>query len=262
MSERSAEEFFGLCVSNARVLDSAARRMADSGDAKGALATAWGSDVFAAQGVLWERILGAAAATRRQMYRAADALFAGLRAEALGSEQACSTCADVIELARARLLAECDVTLQAAISGAWTDIAYLGVLPAPALEDLQAAAAVRLEGMSPESFVLARRRAAEQAMADAQALRVRGDASGALQIAYDADFLAFEAYLVESAVAAGDSVLQTVTVRWELASAAIAALPGLPEAFVAGVEHIRIALCSGLADADASRLIASLPALR
>ena len=256
----SEEEFYGLCMTNARVLDQSARRRAAAGDAVGALATCWGGDIYTAQGVLWERILGAAAATQRQMYRAADALFQGLRGEsdrtAAGLDD---TCADVVLQARSRLLAECDEALTAAISAAWTDVRYLAVIPAPTQTDVDTAVSVRLEGLTPAAFIARRRQGAVEAMETARSLRVRGDAAAALQAAYDGDFLGFEAYLVESSIAAGDLALQSVAVRWELATAAIEALPGLPEGFVAGVTQIRRSLGSGLAQADAARMLASLP---
>ena len=258
----SDEEFYGQCMANARVLDEAAHRRAAAGDAVGALATCWGADIYAAQGVLWERILGAAAATQRQLYRAADALFQGLRAEAGAHTSGVDdTCADVVRVARARLLAECDDALTAAIATAWTDVDYLAVLPAPTRSDIETAVSVRLEGLSPAAFVARRRQSATDAMSESRSLRVRGDSAGALQAAYDADFLGFEAYLVESAIAAGDTSLQSVMVRWELATAAIAALPGLPSGFAPGVAQIRRSLTSGLARADAARLLASLPTI-
>lgn len=261
--DTTAEEFYGQCMANAQVLEQASRRRAASGDAVGALATAWGGDIYTAQGILWERILGAAAATHRQLYRASDALFRGLRAEPVGAGAAVdATCADVVRAARARLLAECDDALTEAIAAAWTDVSPLDLLPAPTQSDLTAAVSVRLQGLAPAAFIARRREASRDAMARAQELRVRGESTKALQTAYEGDFLAFEAYLVESAIAAGDLALQSVAVRWELATAAISALPGLPEGFASGVAAIRGALTSGLADADAARLLATLPVAR
>jgi hypothetical protein len=65
--------------------------------------------------------------------------------------------------------------------------------------------------------------------------------------------LALEAYLVESAVAAGDALLLTVTIRWELAVVALAGMAGLPEGFLAAVAAIRDVLGRSMVDADADR---------
>lgn len=263
MTQASAEEFYGQCLASARVLDEAARRWASSGDAVSALACAWGADAYAAQGVIWERVLGAAAAPRRQMYRASEALFAGMRAVTAegGPLDDAVTCADVVRAARVRLLAQCDDALAEAIRSEWVDLDVLGTLTAPTESEVAAAVSRRLGGASAHVFVSARRAESEAAMGRALAQRVRGEEVAALQEAYEADFLALEGYLVESATAAGDSALFTVIVRWELVTAAITALGGVPEGFVAGVTSIRRALASALADADAQRLLAALPAI-
>jgi hypothetical protein len=107
-------------------------------------------------------------------------------------------------------------------------------------------------------FVAQRRREAAVAMSQAQSARVKGETVAAIQSAYESDFLGLEAYLVESAVAVGDHLLQSVVVRWELASTAVSQLSGLPDGFVLAVQRIRDALGSSLSEADASRLRESL----
>jgi hypothetical protein len=254
---RSAEEFYSQCLANARTLDLAARRLAAEGDSPAALATAWGSDVFAVQAVIWERILVASAVPQRQFYRVADALFEGLRSSPELADDRPS-CRNVIRAARQALLAACDPELRGSIEAGWPDLAYMGMLPAPTVDDLEEAAAARLGGIPPEAFVEQRRHEAAEAMAQAQALRVRGDTVAAIQLAFDSDFLALEAYLVASAIAAGDVRLQSVVVRWELAYSSVTELAGLPEGFVAAVNRIRDALGACLAEADADRLRTSL----
>lgn len=98
-------------------------------------------------------------------------------------------------------------------------------------------------------------------MQRAQGLRVRGDTAGALQESYEADLLALEAYLLESAVAAGDSGLLTVSIRWELAIAAITRVDALPADFTRAVMRMREAMCSGLAESDGRRCLTSLTAV-
>lgn len=257
--ERSAEEFFEQCRENTQVLDSMARQRAAAEDAVTALALAWSADVYAAQGVLGERILGAAAGTRRRLFGADEVLIRGMRGAQSTDVSAEPSVADAIRAARHGLLAACDESLAGALEQAWPAVGYLVSLPAPSPQSLEEHTRARLEGMSADAFVSERRRAAVEQMSHAQSLRVRGDLAGAVQAAYDADFLGLDAYLVESAVAAGDAALFSVMARWELAVASVAALPGLPEGFVPAVTRIRRAMCAAMSEADAVRLLASLP---
>jgi hypothetical protein len=70
-----------------------------------------------------------------------------------------------------------------------------------------------------------------------------------------------EAYLVESAEAAGDHGLWTVELRWELGTCAIAELADLPEDFYLAVTAVRQALSNGLGDPDGARFLSTLPDL-
>lgn len=250
-THRAAEEFYSLCLSNARVLDAAARRYAESGDPVGLLACAWGSDVQIVQAVLWERIMVASPTPQRQFFRVAEALFAGLHPSHAGSP---TSCADVLTATRAGLLEAGEPSLRDSIRDGWYDLAYAVAAPSPTIEAVAAHAHQRLEGMAPGTFVGRRREQMAAAMADAQALRVRGETVAAVQRAYEADFLGLEAYLVESSIAAGDAELLSFIVRWELAVGSVAQLAGLPEGFVAAVAAIRDALGSALSEADAARL--------
>lgn len=254
MADRaSAEEFYSRCLGNASVLDAAARRFAAEGDTAAALATAWGADVYAAQAVVWERILVAASSPQRQFFRVAEALVSGLVA-AVPPAMPDPSLRDALTSSRAGLLSAFDADLRTAVAESWPDHGYLAGIAAPGAEDLAAAALARMGGMTPQAFIEQRRSEAAEAMAQAQALRIKGESLAAIQAAYDSDFHGLEAYLVESAQAAGDTQLLTVIIRWELASHAVAALPGLPDGFLAAVHLIRDALASGLGDADGARL--------
>lgn len=253
----SPEEFYSQCVSNAHALDAAARRLLAEGDPTAALACAWGADVFTVQAVLWERVLVAAPVPARKYFRAAEAMFAGATARP-GSAAVLTSGAEALQAGRALLLADFDADTRAEIGEQWPDPGYLRGVPVPTADELASAVSIRLQGLGVEGFVAARREEAQAAMVEAQALRVRGETAAAVQAAYDADMLAFEAYLVESAAAAGDAMLLTVTIRWELAVVALAGMAGLPEGFVAAVTAIRDALGGSMVDADADRWRAAL----
>ena len=254
----SPEEFYTQCLAGIGVLDDAGRRFTQQGDAVSALSAAWGADVLAVQAVLWERVMVAAPVPYRQYFRAADALFTGHRGVAEPDVEAQVTCADTLRLARARLLSDFDPDASAAIRALIADAAYLEALPAPTVDDIAAAAVARCQGWTPAQFAARRRQEAVDAMATAQGLRVRGETRAAIEAAYESDVLGLEAYLVESAVAAGDDTLMSVVVRWELAVAGVAQLQGLPEGFVAAVTAIRDAMAASLPEAEAERLLASL----
>lgn len=256
----TAEEFYSRCLGNVSVLTDAARRFADDGDAVGALAAAWGADTYALQAVVWERILVASSYPQRQFFRVAQALVGALAA-ALPADHEPTSASDALAATRAGMLDACEPSLRAEVQAVWADASYLDALPAPTTEDLVGSVAARTGGLGPEVFAMQRRKESSEAMAGAQAVRVKGDTVAAIQSAYEADLLALEAYLIDSALALSDNALFTVTVRWELATAAVAALPGLPEGFVAAVTRIREALAAGLGDAEGARLQATLSAI-
>jgi hypothetical protein len=256
----SPEEFYSRCMSNALLLEGTAHRYAVREDAVRAVSAAWGADVFSTQAVIWERILVASRAPQRRFFEVAAQLIAGLSlVPALLAETA--TAYDVVRAARNGLLRACEPDLRRSLEAAWSDIEYLDVLPAPTQEAVDRSAVERLEGMSSARYVVLKRGEAQETMGAAQAKRIRGETGAAVDQAYASDVLALEAYLVESAVAAGDNALVTVTIRWELATHSVARLSGLPDDFVAAVTCIRDALWSGLGDADGDRLIASLIAV-
>jgi len=252
----SAEESYSRFLGNSSILDGAARRYGDRGDGVSALAAAWGADIYAAQSVVWERILVASTTPHRQFFRVADALLQGM--SEVSAAPSGASVREVITQGRAGVLQDCDPDLQAGLMAAWPDHGYLADVPAPSASDLEAAVVARTGGIEPAAFVEVRRRDAAGALARAQALRIRGEIVSAIEAAYEADFLGLEAYLVESALAAGDDMLLTVVIRWELAVHAVSSLPGLPDSFVAAVGRIRDAMAAGLGDADGARLRGSL----
>jgi hypothetical protein len=256
VSSGTAEEFYSRCLANAQILEAAALQRAESGDGVGALADAWGADVSTLQAVMWERVLVAARTPQRQFFQVAGALVAGLRAPASAADT--PTLGRMIARARERMATAFDDSLMAEMAGRWPVIDYLDDVPAVSADDVAAAVVARLQGMSPQSFADMRRAEARTTMLEAQTCRVRGETSAAIQLAYEADFKALEAYLVDSAVAVGDDQLFTVTMRWDLAVQAVTGLPGLPDDFSAAVTAIRSVLAEGLGEADGGRLLETL----
>ena len=254
----TAEEFYSRCLGNVSTLTAASRRLAESGDAVQAVALAWGADIYGVQAVVWERLQVASSYPQRQFFRVAEALVAEM-SEVAWSADSDGSAAGLLRSMRTRMLSACDPALREGVERAWGDESFLTAVPAPARGDFEAAVVQRTGGVRVGTFVTARRTAAATAMGEAQALRIKGQTVPAIQGAYDADLLATEAYLVESAAAASDAFLLTVPIRWELATTAVATLPGLPEGFTAAVNRIRDTMAAALGDADGVRLRETFP---
>lgn len=253
----TAEEFFGRLVSSAQILSDASRDYARDGEPVSSVACALGADVATLGSVVWERLNIAPRSPQRQFFEAASAVMASLGG--LGSGPGGTvTAADVLTATRARLAASFDASLADDVATRWPGIEHLGGMPAPTQDDVDADVLRRLEGLRPGAFVEARRAAALSAMRVAQDSRIRGEIPEAIQAAYESDYLSLEAYLVESATAAGDAALFTVTTRWVLATHSLSALTGLPPGFPEAVACIRDALVDGLGDADGTRLRSTL----
>jgi hypothetical protein len=256
----TAEEFYSRCLGNAQVLERSARAHALGGRPVPALAAAWGADINTLQAVIWERILVASRTPQRQFFRVAGAIASALR-EATPTVGDSEAPGDRVRSARARMAVSFDPALASEMQRRWPDLSYLASLPALTEQDVREAAAERLRGLSPARFVARCRADAADAMLEAQSRRIRGEIEAAVQGAYQSDFTSLDAYLVESAVAAGDQALFTVFARWELATHAMTELPGLPDDFSGAVAVIRTALATSLGEADGARLLESLPAV-
>lgn len=137
---------------------------------------------------------------------------------------------------------------------AWPSLAYLDGVPSPSGSDLDLVVTGRTGGASLERFVGEKRREAESHMLRAQHLRVRQLTEDAISSAYESDLASTESYLVESAIAVGDRRLLTVIARWELAVAALAGIPSLPNDFSAAVDLVRTTIANALGPGDGDRI--------
>jgi hypothetical protein len=257
VSEGTAEEFYGRCLANAQILESAAHQFATADDTVSALACAWGADVSLVQAVTWERILVGSSAPQKRYFRAAESLTA-----ALGVSDDWSASVDsvgqLVSSARGQLATRFDHGLAQDMRTRWPDITYLGMLAPPTDAQIREAAVSRLDGMSSAAFVLVRRQAAASALERANRERIRAGLSDAIGSAYESDFLSLEAYLVESATAAGDWALFSVITRWVLVTHAMADLAGLADDFPRAVQEIRMTMAQALGQGDGERFLKAL----
>ncbi|MCH1448117.1 MAG: hypothetical protein L7U42_05385, partial [Candidatus Nanopelagicales bacterium] len=129
-----------------------------------------------------------------------------------------------------------------------------GSLPAPSDKDLLDSVRGRTGGLEIEAFITHRRQESVESMTAALGAEASGETATAIEMAYASDLHALEGYLVESAIALGDTYLMTVTIRWELITEAIAMMADLPQEFAPAVEAIRAAVAAAVGEAEWSRI--------
>jgi hypothetical protein len=250
----TAEEFFSRLLANAQILHEASAQFAGDGDPVSAIACAIGSDAATLESVVWERLNIAPRAPQRQFFQAVATVASSLSGLADLGDADVTTAIGFVTAVRERMTQAFDAELALDVAERWEPLAHLADLPMPSGLDMDDFRAQRLEGLTVAEFIKARRTASGQAMLQAQNFRVRGMLNEAVQSAYDSDYLAMEAYLVESATAAGDTALLTVVARTVLVSDSLADMSGLPAGFTEAVAAIRAAMSDGLGEADGARL--------
>lgn len=138
------------------------------------------------------------------------------------------------------------------------DHSYVGDLPAPDAHAWQLFRERRLQGSTVAGFVDSKRATARRLHLAAQvAVRESQDdptLGSPINIAYRADSSSLEAYLVQSATAAGDLALTTVLSRWELVAHALSTQGPLPRDFGSALNQIRSTMMRALGPADGQRL--------
>ncbi|MDO9486403.1 MAG: hypothetical protein Q7K25_10130 [Actinomycetota bacterium] len=258
--QSSTDAIYQQTLHRARVFERASRRQAAEGEALGALIFAWGADISLMQTSLYERVvLGQKASTRRYFSEAQGLLaaFDPTLPDALEAESV----AEMQLRVRDQLFRSLPRDMAMEVTGRLPDITYLGPLAAPSREVLRHGARVRLQGLTSTQFCVRRRRSADELMLEALSARARSEHRSATELCYQSDVLSLEAYLVESAEAAGDHGLWTVELRWELATCAMRELRGLPEDFHQALTTVREALAHGLGEPDGARFLTALPEL-
>lgn len=250
-TQQTAEEFYSQSLDRIHLLVGGSRAHAEAGDAVGAVACQWAADVVTVEAVAWERIVVVSRTALRALFDVGERVLNGLMAADASEGR---SAADVILDHRQVLLAAVDPSLAYDTSERLTSLDHLQGLAPPTSADYSQAANTRVGGLDPHDYVAMRRQDAGQAMVRSRQARVRGDLPAAIEAAYESDMMALDAYLVESALAWGDTSLLTVLVRWELAAAAIGRLPAVPEDVPGATRAVRDAVASVLGAEEADRL--------
>ena len=254
---KADEELYSRFQGNSAILDAGARRQAEAGDAVGALALAWGSDVYAGQATVWEQSLIIARYPLRHFFRLGEEIVTG-SVETLSSSTVPASAAELISGVRKAILAAADPALRAPLAASWHDLGFLEGVPAPSAEELIESVRRRTGGVELDEFIAYRRRESDASMTVARAQLDDGHPAEAIQAAYASDLGILEAYLVESSIAVGDRCMLTTAVRWELVSAAISSLPALPGDPQEAIVAIRGAMAEALGEPEATRLSSQL----
>lgn len=192
---------------------------ASRGEGRPALLALWAADVQVLQALLWESGLGSAPDPEAQMALVAEAVGSSL-AEGAESATGPTTLREVAERARGALLATFDESVHAMLEERFAPLDHLDLLAPPASGGARTAGAKRRAGRTSQDLVADLRTAAGDCMAIAHEMVRDGDVVGARRQVRQADLGAFEAYLVSSALAVGDTALTTVGLRWDLAEVA------------------------------------------
>ncbi|MDP2012743.1 MAG: hypothetical protein Q8L05_00805 [Actinomycetota bacterium] len=256
----SADAIYAQTLHRARVFERASRRKAAAGEALSALIFAWGADISLMQTSLFERVVLGAKALTRQYFAEAQTLLAAFD-PTLPDTVGVESVADMQLRVREQLFRALPRDLAMDVTGRLPDITYLAALPAPTADAMRRGVRERLQGLSSTQFCARRRRDADELMLQALAAHARADKRSAADLSYQSVVLCLEAYLVESAEAAGDHGLWTVELRWELGTCAMSELVGLPDDFHSAVITVREALAHGLGEPDGTRFLSMLPDL-
>ena len=205
-------------------------RCAHRGDVRRAQLAAWASDVHVLEALLWQNGLGEAPDPHAQLAGVGAAVAASIEAlaDTLTGEL---TARGVVELAREAMVTTFDESVHGLLTDRFAGLDHLDdAVPSPDAAHHPEPALHRLEGRTPAELVDELRTAAADSMAVAQLMASEGQAAAAMRLARQADTAAFEAYLVQAALGAGDDRLATVDLRWELA--AVAEDQARPEQYV------------------------------
>lgn len=234
------------------ILRAAAQRFAGEGATTEAVSCAVAADIATVQSYLTDNLHPE---SRRRYFRHTQ--------DALTVDHSPAT--ETASSALAYMFAFREWLLDLAPPGQVTDMAdvladhsYLSTLPAPDTQAWRSFRERRLAGATVAEFVEAKMASARRLHLAAQVAQTESSEDPKLgrpiNIAYRAESVTLEAYLVQSANAAGDAALMTVTSRWELVAHALIHQQGLPSDFDAALSQIRSTMVGALDPADGRRL--------
>lgn len=246
--------FFDTCTAKAQTLLLAAQSAAHENSGVRVLSFSVQSLVARLQAELWKELVLVAQAPHRAYFALGQDLLGDLKSETLNE----ISIYDTLELITARLTSAAQVHQVSIPTGVLEPFHFTRSISMPKQIELDAARKDWLGTRSPKEYVSFEHRTSRELMLKAHSLVLAGQVDEGVGCAYDSDFAALGAYLVDSSFAVGDVDLITAYARWELVTASVAKLESLPADFSAAVSVIRRAFAGGLGEPEASRLLASL----
>ncbi|WP_139977517.1 hypothetical protein [Nocardioides litoris] len=232
-----------------------ARRQAAAGDALGAVAATWAADLGIVQAVMWERVMFAAPDPDQQLLEITATVARAFAAAGRDAEPGdTASAAATVRAARRALAGAFEPSALALMERRFTPLAHLEALPAPTAHDVAEVARQRLGDLAPEAAVAERDQEAADCMAAARDLVRDGRPEDALALAWQADWATLEAYLIDAALAVGDTALLSVELRWALAAAETETIGSLPADLDRAVGTVRDHLVRALGSVEGDRL--------
>ncbi len=234
------------------------RNAAAAGDSQLAVSAAWAADIHAVQALLWERARDSDAEPYERFFAVGTAVGAALDpADAPpGTGEKPRTARGVIVAARRQLLGAFDPPAALLISARLIAVDHLAALPAPGPQvPAQAGSlASRLSGSDVVAAVEELWTAAADCRVVARAFAAEGLGRDAVRQAQLGEIAAFEAYLLDSSLAVGDTELLCADLRRAALADMLPSAGLLPEDVPAARALVREAMTTVLGPAEADRL--------
>jgi hypothetical protein len=251
-------EFVELCSRSSEILWQIAVDKSELNDSVGTLACATGSDLIRFQGVLWESLVVNAGIPSRKYFQLGENLAQSL---ALLNFASHSTIGQALVALRAEMGTLLDEVGVSDFLASMPDASVFEKINFPDLATIESDVVHRLDGQTPQVYSHRRKQEALKLSVQSFTAQSSGDVDEAIRLMFASDFTFLDAYLVESAHAAGDRNLFTARTRWELASYSTSLITELPHDLPVAAAMVRSALTDLLGAQDVARLTSLLPAV-
>jgi hypothetical protein len=197
-----------------------AARYAREGDVRRAQLASWAADVYVLEELLWENGLAEAPDPVAQLAAVGESVASALEALADGVSGEI-TPRSLVEAARRALVSTFDESIHDVLMEQMPSLDHLDDCApgrsTPSASRHHRPGFERLGDHTAEDLVLELRQAAADCIHVREVLVVEGEETAADRMAHQADVATFEAYLIASAIHAGDHQLASVDLRWALA---------------------------------------------
>jgi hypothetical protein len=195
-------------------------RYAGEGDVRRAQLASWAADVYLLEELLWENGLAEAPDPVAQLASVGDSVASALDTLADGVTGEVMPRA-VVEAARRALVTTFDESVHEVLLEQLPSLDHLDGCEPDSMSSSErphdAPGLARLEDRTAEDLVAELRQAAADCLHVGEVMDVEGELTAAERMSHQADVATFEAYLIASALHAGDHQLASVDLRWELA---------------------------------------------